>query len=208
MNTEKYPSALLENAVNEFSKLPGIGRKSALRLVLHLLRQEKETVTAFGQSLINLRNEIKTCRICHNISDTEICKICASPVRNRSLLCIVENIRDVMLFENTHQFNGLYHVLGGVISPMDGIGPNDLEITSLIERCTNDNISELILALPATMEGDTTSFYIYRKIKDKPVKVTTLSRGVAIGDDLEYTDEITLGRSLVNRIPYENSTGK
>ncbi|MDD4756260.1 MAG: recombination mediator RecR, partial [Prolixibacteraceae bacterium] len=161
MNTEKYPSALLENAVNEFSKLPGIGRKSALRLVLHLLRQEKETVTAFGQSLINLRNEIKTCRICHNISDTEICKICASPVRNRSLLCIVENIRDVMLFENTHQFNGLYHVLGGVISPMDGIGPNDLEITSLIERCTNDNISELILALPATMEGDTTSFYIY-----------------------------------------------
>jgi recombination protein RecR len=208
MNTEKYPSALLENAVNEFSKLPGIGRKSALRLVLHLLRQEKETVTAFGQSLINLRNEIKTCRICHNISDTEICKICASPVRNRSLLCIVENIRDVMLFENTHQFNGLYHVLGGVISPMDGIGPNDLEITSLIERCTNENISELILALPATMEGDTTSFYIYRKIKDKPVKVTTLSRGVAIGDDLEYTDEITLGRSLVNRIPYENSTGK
>ena len=208
MNIERYPSALLENAVNEFAKLPGIGRKSALRLVLHLLRQDKEAVNAFGQCLINLRNEIKTCKICHNISDTEICKICDSPVRNRSLLCIVENIRDVMLFENTHQFNGLYHVLGGVISPMDGTGPNDLEIASLVERCDKENISEIIFALPATMEGDTTSFYIYRKIKDKPAKVTTLSRGVAIGDDLEYTDEVTLGRSLLNRVPYENSTGK
>ena len=208
MNIEKYPSALLENAVNEFSKLPGIGRKSALRLVLHLLRQDKETVNAFGQSIIKLRNEIKTCKICHNISDTEICKICASPVRKRSLLCVVENIRDVMLFENTHQFNGLYHVLGGVISPMDGIGPDNLEIASLVERCDKENISEVILALPTTMEGDTTGFYIYKKIKDKPVKVTTLSRGIAIGDDLEYTDEITLGRSLINRVPYENSAGK
>ena len=208
MTSEKYPSALLENAVNEFAKLPGIGRKSALRLVLHLLRQEKETVTAFGKSIINLRNEIKKCLVCHNISDTEVCKICSSRARNRSLLCVVENIRDVMLFENTHQFNGLYHVLGGVISPMDGIGPNDLEIASLTERCEKEQIGEVILALPPTMEGDTTNFYIYRKIKDKQVKISTLSRGVAIGDDLEYTDEITLGRSLVNRVLYENSTGK
>ena len=208
MTSEKYPSALLENAVNEFAKLPGIGRKSALRLVLHLLRQEKETVTAFGKSIINLRNEIKKCLVCHNISDTEVCKICSSRARNRSLLCVVENIRDVMLFENTHQFNGLYHVLGGVISPMDGIGPNDLEIASLTERCEKEQIGEVILALPPTMEGDTTNFYIYRKIKDKQVKISTLSRGVAIGDDLEYTDEVTLGRSLVNRILYENITGK
>ncbi len=208
MTSEKYPSALLENAVNEFAKLPGIGRKSALRLVLHLLRQEKETVTAFGKSIINLRNEIKKCLVCHNISDTEVCKICSSRARNRSLLCVVENIRDVMLFENTHQFNGLYHVLGGVISPMDGIGPNDLEIASLTERCEKEQISEVILALPPTMEGDTTNFYIYRKIKDKQVKISTLSRGVAIGDDLEYTDEVTLGRSLVNRVLYENITGK
>jgi recombination protein RecR len=208
MNMEKYPSKLLENAVNEFSKLPGIGRKSALRMVLHLLRQDKESVTAFGQSLIQLRNEIKHCKVCHNISDTEICPICASPARNNSVICVVENIRDVMLVENTQQYNGLYHVLGGIISPMDGIGPNELEINSLIDRAGKPDVVEIILALPTTMEGDTTNFYIFRKLKDKPVRVTTLARGVAVGDDLEYTDEITLGRSLVNRVLYENSLGK
>src|SRR5690606_25266756 len=164
MNSEKYPSKLLENAVNEFSKLPGIGRKSALRMVLHLLRQNKESVTAFGESLIQLRNEIKHCKICHNISDTETCQICINPARNNSVICVVENIRDVMLVENTHQYNGLYHVLGGIISPMDGIGPNELEINSLIERAGNPDVVEIILALPTTMEGDTTNFYIFRKL--------------------------------------------
>ncbi|SHJ28635.1 DNA replication and repair protein RecR [Tangfeifania diversioriginum] len=208
MNIEKYPSRLLENAVNEFSKLPGIGRKSALRLVLHLLRRDKEEVTAFGESLIQLRSEIRHCKVCHNISDSDVCQICSSPSRNNSVICVVENIRDVMLFENTHQYNGLYHVLGGIISPMDGIGPNELEIGSLIERSESEDIVEIILALPTTMEGDTTNFYIFRKLKDKPVKVTTLARGVAVGDDLEYTDEITLGRSLTNRVLYESSVGK
>jgi recombination protein RecR len=208
MNIEKYPSKLLENAVNEFSKLPGIGRKSALRMVLHLLRQDKESVAAFGNSLIQLRNEIRNCKVCHNISDSDICQICANQARNNSIICVVENIRDVMLLENTHQFNGLYHVLGGIISPMDGVGPSELEIDSLIERASGPGITEIILALPTTMEGDTTNFYIFRKLKGKPVRVTTLSRGVAIGDDLEYTDEITLGRSLVNRIPYETSADR
>ena len=208
MNIEKYPSRLLEHAVNEFSKLPGIGRKSALRLVLHLLRQDKEEVVSFGESLIQLRREIKHCRVCHNISDSDVCQICSNEARNRSVICVVENIRDVMLFENTHQFNGLYHVLGGIISPMDGIGPSDLEIDSLIERARNEEIVEIILALPTTMEGDTTNFYIFRKLKEKPVRVTTLARGVSVGDDLEYTDEVTLGRSLVNRVLYENSVGK
>jgi recombination protein RecR len=208
MNIDKYPSRLLENAVNEFSKLPGIGRKSALRMVLYLLRQDKQEVLAFAQSLITLKEEVKRCKICHNISDSEICKICSSKGRDRSIICVVENIRDVMLFENTNQFNGLYHVLGGVISPIDGIAPDDLEIDSLIERSENPEINEIILALPTTMEGDTTNFYIYRKLKDKPVKVTTLSRGIAVGDDLEYTDEVTLGRSLINRVPYDNSTGR
>jgi len=208
MNIEKYPSRLLENAVNEFAKLPGIGRKSALRLVLHLLRRDKDEVTAFGESLIQLRSEIKHCKVCHNISDSEVCRICSNPARNNSVICVVENIRDVMLFENTHQYNGLYHVLGGIISPMDGIGPNELEIGSLIERSQNEDIVEIILALPTTMEGDTTNLYIFRKLKEKPVKVTTLARGVAVGDDLEYTDEITLGRSLTNRVLYESSVGK
>ncbi len=208
MNIEKYPSKLLENAVNEFSKLPGIGRKSALRLVLHLLRQEASEVSIFGNSLIQLRNEIKHCKVCHNISDTETCQICANPARNNSVICVVENIRDVMSIENTQQYNGLYHVLGGIISPMDGIGPSDLEIDSLIKRVDSGEVVEVILALSTTMEGDTTNFYIYRKLKDKDVKVTTLARGVSIGDDLEYTDEITLGRSLVNRVNYESSLGK
>jgi recombination protein RecR len=205
---EKYPSKLLENAVNEFSKLPGIGRKSALRLVLHLLRQDKEAVNTFGNSLIQLRNDIKHCKICHNISDTEICQICSNPSRNRAVICVVENIRDVLSIENTQQFNGLYHVLGGIISPMDGIGPAGLEIESLVERVREDEIIEVILALSTTMEGDTTNFYIYRKLKDNAVKITTLARGVSVGDELEYTDEITLGRSLTNRVLYENSLGK
>lgn len=206
MNIDKYPSRLLENAVNEFSKLPGIGRKSALRLVLHLLRQDKEQVENFGNSIIQLRNEIKHCKICHNISDTETCQICSNASRNTSVVCVVENIRDVMSIENTQQFNGLYHVLGGIISPMDGVGPADLEISSLINRVESGEIIEVILALSTTMEGDTTNFYIFRKLKDFEVKVSTLARGVSIGDELEYTDEITLGRSLVNRVPYETST--
>mgnify|MGYP006290648317 FL=1 len=208
MNIEKYPSRLLESAVNEFSKLPGIGRKSALRMVLHLLRQDKEEVEIFGNSLIQLRNEIKHCKVCHNISDTDTCRICSNPARNNSVICVVENIRDVMLFENTHQYNGLYHVLGGIISPMDGIGPSELEIESLLKRTYNEELIEVILALPTTMEGDTTNFYIFRKLKDKPVKITTLARGISVGDDLEYTDEITLGRSLLNRVLYENSLNK
>lgn len=205
MNIDKYPSKLLENAVNEFSKLPGIGRKSALRLVLHLLRQDVEAVNYFGNSLIQLRNDIKHCKICHNISDTDICQICNNPARNRSVICVVENIRDVMSVENTQQFNGLYHVLGGIISPMDGIGPAELEFDSLVNRVVKEDIIEVILALSTTMEGDTTNFYIYRKLKDKEVKISTLARGVSVGDELEYTDEITLGRSLTNRVPYESS---
>ncbi|WP_340113262.1 recombination mediator RecR [Maribellus mangrovi] len=205
---EKYPSRLLENAVNEFSKLPGIGRKSALRLVLHLLRQDKEQVTTFGNSLIELRNEIKHCQVCYNISDTDVCQICSNSSRNKSVICVVENIRDVMSIENTQQYNGLYHVLGGIISPMDGIGPAELEIESLINRIGEGEIIEVILALSTTMEGDTTNFYIYRKLKDFEVKISTLARGVSIGDELEYTDEITLGRSLLNRVPYESSVGK
>jgi recombination protein RecR len=208
MLPEKYPSRLLENAVNEFSKLPGIGRKSALRLVLHLLRQEKESVTGFGESIIRLRNEIMQCRICHNISDLEVCDICSNPSRNPSLVCVVENIRDVMSVENTRQFTGLYHVLGGVISPVDGIAPSDLEIESLIRRVQQGGISEVILALPATMEGDTTNFYLFRKLKSFQIAITTLARGIPVGDDLEYTDEITLGRSILNRVDFERSLGK
>ena len=208
MNIDKYPSKLLENAVNEFSKLPGIGRKSALRLVLHLLRQDVEAVKYFGNSLIQLRSEIKHCKICHNISDTDICQICNNHSRNRNVICVVENIRDVMSVENTQQFNGLYHVLGGIISPMDGIGPAELEIESLVNRVENGDIFAVILALSTTMEGDTTNFYIYRKLKGREVKISTLARGVSVGDELEYTDEITLGRSLTNRVPYEGSMGK
>jgi recombination protein RecR len=208
MNIDKYPSKLLETAVNEFTKLPGIGRKSALRLVLHLLRQDAETVNFFGNSIIQLRNEIKHCKVCHNISDTEICNICGNHARNQSVVCVVENIRDVMSVENTQQYNGLYHVLGGIISPMDGIGPAELEIESLIKRVEEGTIVEIILALSTTMEGDTTNFYIFRKLKDFQVKITTLARGVSVGDELEYTDEITLGRSLTNRIPYESSLSK
>ena len=198
-----FSSVLLENAVNEFSKLPGIGKKTALRLVLHLLRQEKQDVECFGNTLIRLKNEVHYCKVCHNLSDSELCEICASPQRDISLICVVENIKDVMAIENTHQYNGLYHVLGVVISPMDGIGPSDLEISSLIERVEDTHPQEIIMALPTTMEGDTTAFYISKRLKPYSIKMTTIARGVAIGNDLEYTDEVTLGRSIVNRITFE-----
>ena len=205
MITEKYSSKLLENAVNEFSRLPGIGKKTALRLVLYLLKKNNSEVESFCNSITSLKKNIKYCKICHNISDTEICDICSQNSRHSDIICVVENIRDVMAIENTHQYNGLYHVLGGIISPMDGIGPSEIEIDSLIERVKKGKVSEIILALSTTMEGDTTNFYIYKKLKDSPVKISTLSRGVSIGDELEYTDEITLGRSIKNRQNFENS---
>ncbi len=205
MMIEKFPSRLLENAVNEFSKLPGIGRKTALRLVLHLLKQEKNDVEIFGDSIIKARTEIKHCKICHNISDNDICNICSQQERTGEIVCVVETIRDVMAIENTRQFIGLYHVLGGIISPMDGIGPSDLEINSLVERVKEGNISEVILALSTTMEGDTTNFYIYKKLKDFNIKISTLARGVSIGDELEYADELTLARSIKNRLDFESS---
>lgn len=201
---QQYPSLLLEKAVNEFAKLPGIGRKTAMRLVLHLLRQENSVVEAFGNAVITLKHEVKYCKMCHNISDTEVCQICGNPQRDGTTICVVENIRDVMAVEGTQQFRGLYHVLGGVISPMDGVGPGDLQIDSLIERVSNGGINEVILALSSTMEGDTTNFYIYRKLEKTGVKLTVIARGISIGDELEYTDEVTLGRSIVNRIPFTN----
>jgi recombination protein RecR len=194
---------LLEKAVNEFSKLPGIGRKTAMRLALHLLRQETSVVEAFGYAMITLKQEVKYCKVCHNISDTEVCQICANPQRDNSTICVVENIRDVMAVEGTQQFRGLYHVLGGVISPMDGIGPGDLQIESLVDRVAQGGINEVILALSSTMEGDTTNFYIYRKFDKMEVKLTVIARGISIGDELEYTDEVTLGRSIVNRISFK-----
>ncbi len=206
MAINEFPSKLLESAVNEFASLPGIGKKTALRLVMHLLRQPDSDVERFGRSIIKLKNEIRYCEICHNISDNEVCDICSDRSRENSILCVVENIRDVIAIENTGQYRGLYHVLGGIISPMDGIGPSDLNFESLEEKVKSGSVSEIILALSATMEGDTTNFYIYRRIGAFPVKVSTLSKGVAIGDELEYTDEITLGRSIVNRTLFD--TGK
>ncbi|MBR2360271.1 MAG: recombination protein RecR [Bacteroidaceae bacterium] len=200
---QQCQSSLLEKAVSEFAKLPGIGRKTAMRLVLHLLRQDTAVVEAFGQSLITLKHEVKYCRVCHNISDADLCPICASPTRDRSLVCVVENIRDVMAVENTQQFRGLYHVLGGVISPMDGVGPSDLQIDSLVSRVEEGGIDEVILALSPTMEGDTTNFYIYRKLAHTGVKITVIARGISVGDELEYTDEVTLGRSIMARVPFK-----
>jgi len=227
--TQKYPSVLLENAVNEFSKLPGIGRKTALRLVLHLLKRTPMEVENFGNSFILLRNGIRYCSICHNICDEETCHICSNPSRDTSTVCVVENIKEVLAIENTGQFKGLYHVLGGIISPMDGIGPNDLEIGSLVERVKSGEVKEVILALSTTMdleigslvervksgevkevilalsttmEGDTTNYYIYRKIAEFKIKVSTIARGVSIGDEIEYADEVTLGRSIVNRTEF------
>lgn len=193
---------MLEKAIGEFSKLPGVGKKTAMRLVLHLLRQDAGTVEAFGNSIIKLKHEVKYCKVCHNISDTETCSICSNPQRDASTVCVVENIRDVMAVENTQQFKGLYHVLGGVISPMDGIGPSDLQIDSLVERVKEGTIKEIILALSSTMEGDTTNFYLFRKLSGYPVKLSVIARGISIGDELEYTDEVTLGRSIVNRTPF------
>ena len=200
-----YSSKLLENVVNEFSKLPGIGRKTALRMALHLLKQDEESVRRFGQAVIQLRSEVRYCRECHNLSDTEICEVCSSPRRDHSTVCVVETVRDVMSIENTMQYQGVYHVLGGVISPMDGIGPADLNIESLERKIAAGTVSEIILALSATMEGDTTNFYIYRKVKNFPVTVSTLARGLAVGDELEYADQVTLGRSIVNRMPFEST---
>lgn len=205
MTQTHYPSILLENAVNEFAKLPGIGRKTALRLVLHMLRQENGQVENFARALVTLKHEVNYCKCCHNISDSDLCGICANSMRDASTVCVVENIREVMAIENTAQFKGLYHVLGGIISPIDGIGPSDLEISSLEERVKKGDVKEVILALSATMEGDTTNFYIYRKLQPYDVKVSIIARGVSIGDEIEYADEITLGRSILHRTPFDES---
>lgn len=200
---QQYPSVLLEKAVNEFSKLPGIGRKTALRLVLHLLRQSNSDVEQFASAIAKVKQEVQYCQVCHNISDDDVCPICSDPRRDTSLICVVENIQDVMAVENTQQFRGLYHVLGGIISPMDGIGPDQLEIQSLVQRVEQGGVSEVILALSSTMEGDTTNFYISRKLAPLDVKLSVIARGISVGDELEYTDEVTLGRSIVNRTPFE-----
>lgn len=197
---QSYPSQLLEKAVDEFSRLPGIGRKTALRLVLHLLRQPADDVDSLAQALVSVRRDILHCRVCHNISDTEVCPICSDRRRDTSTICVVENIQDVMAVENTQQYHGLYHVLGGIISPMDGIGPADLEIASLVDRVEAGGVSEVILALASTMEGDTTNFYIQRKLQPTGVRVSVIARGISVGDELEYTDEVTLGRAIVNRV--------
>ena len=197
---EVYPSKLLERAVGEFSKLPGIGRRTALRLVLHLLRQKPEVGHALAESLSQLIEDVKYCKVCHNISDTDVCEICSNPLRDKSTICVVENIRNVLSVENTGMYHGLYHVLGGVISPIDGIGPNDLEIDSLVKRVEAGDVQEVIFALSPTMEGDTTNFFISRKLAPFNVRLTALARGVSVGNELEYTDEITLGRSIINRV--------
>ena len=200
---QQYPSQLLERAVESFSQLPGVGRKTALRLVLHLLRQSTEDVDSFADAITRVKHDVKYCKVCHNISDTDVCSICSDPRRDASVVCVVENIQDVMAIENTQQFHGLYHVLGGIISPMDGIGPNDLEIESLVKRVEEGEVKEIILALASTMEGDTTNFYISRKLKDKQVKLSVIARGISVGDELEYTDEVTLGRSILNRTLFD-----
>lgn len=199
-----YPSQLLEKAVAEFSKLPGIGRKTALRLVLDVLRRSEEEVDSFTMAVSRVRKEVKYCRVCHNISDTEVCPICSDPNRDASTICVVENIRDVMAVENTQQYRGLYHVLGGIISPMDGIGPNDIAIDSLVDRVKAGGVKEVILALSSTMEGDTTNFYISRKLALYDVTVSVIARGISVGDELEYTDEVTLGRAILNRTTMNN----
>ena len=200
-----FSSRLIEQAVDEFSRLPGIGRKTALRFVLHLLKQTPVEVENFSQALVRLKNELKYCKSCHNISDKEICEICSNANRDHSLVCVAEDIRDVMAIEHTMQYKGVYHILGGTISPMDGIGPNDLNIESLVKKAESGTIKEVVMALSTTMEGDTTNFYIYKRLKNTSVIITTIARGVAFGDNLEYTDEITLGRSILNRTPYEHA---
>ena len=200
-----YSSQLLEKAVTEINRLPGIGSKTALRLALHLLRQEEGKVDALANSIVKMRREVRYCNTCYNICDGECCEICSNPLRDKSIVCVVENIQDVMAIENTMQYRGLYHVLGGVISPMDGIGPSDLQIESLVERVRQGDVAEVILALSPTMEGDTTNYYIFRKLEETGVKVTVIARGVAQNDELQYTDEVTLGRALAGRIPFNNS---
>lgn len=201
---QSYPSFLLENAVNHFAKLPGIGRKTALRLALHMLKQEKNDVDDFAQSILLLKNEVKYCKICKNISDNDVCQICSDLTRDAGLVCVVETIKEVMLIEHTGQYKGLYHVLGGVISPMDGIRPNDLEIDSLVKRVSEGGVREIVMALSTTMEGDTTAYYISKKLSEFDLTLTTIARGIAVGDELQYADELTLGRSIVNRVPYKN----
>ena len=196
---QQYPSQLLERAVEAFSQLPGVGRKTALRLVLHLLRQPADEVDGFAEAIVRVKHDVKYCKVCHNISDSDVCSICSDSRRDASLVCVVENIQDVMAIENTQQFHGLYHVLGGIISPMDGVGPHDLE-----KRVDEGGVKEVILALASTMEGDTTNFYLSRKLKGKNVKLSVIARGISVGDELEYTDEVTLGRSILNRTPFES----
>lgn len=200
----QFASALLENAVNEFAKLPGIGKKTALRLVLHLLRSDPGKVTAFGETIMKMRNDIKFCRRCNNVADAELCGICSNTLRRQQIICVVENIRDVIAIENTQQFNGTYHVLGGVISPLDGIGPDQLQIESLLERVNKEQTEEIVFALNPTIQGDTTIYYIQKKLSGRPIRITTIARGIAFGGELEYADELTLGRSLQNRMPVES----
>lgn len=201
----EFSSKLIEKAVNEMSQLPGIGKRTALRLVLHLLKQPKEQSAFLAQALVTMREEIKYCNSCHNISDSEVCEICANPSRNHQIICVVEDIRDVMAIENTGQFRGIYHVLGGKISPIDGVGPSQLYINTLVEKVKSGKVNEIIFALSSTMEGDTTNFYIYKQIADLPIIVSTIARGIAVGDELEYADEVTLGRSILQRVPFEKS---
>ncbi|SFZ93863.1 DNA replication and repair protein RecR [Flaviramulus basaltis] len=201
----EFSSKLLERAVNEMSQLPGIGKRTALRLVLHMLRQPKEQTTALSEALQTMRNDVKFCKSCHNISDVELCEICSNPNRIENTICVVEDVRDVMAIENTSSYKGLYHVLGGKISPMDGIGPHDLNVESLVKKVKEGKVKELIFALSSTMEGDTTNFYIYKQIQDYEILTSTIARGISVGDELEYADEITLGRSIINRIPFETS---
>lgn len=202
----EFSSKWLEGAVTELSRLPGVGRKTALRLALHLLRQPEAVADALGHAIVDLRHNVRYCSCCHNISESEICEICASPKRDRSIVCVVENVKDVMIFENTGQYNGLYHVLGGLVSPMDGIGPDQLQIDSLVERVASGDVAEVILALSATMDGDTTNFYIFRRLSKFPdLRITQLARGVAVGNEIEYTDELTLGRSLQQRTLFSDS---
>lgn len=200
-----FSSKLLENAVHEMAQLPGIGKRTALRLVLHLLKQPEEQTTHLAKALVDLKTEVKFCKNCHNISDHDLCEICANPNREKSIVCVVEDVRDVMAIENTSQYKGLYHVLGGKISPMDGIGPNQLHISTLIDKVKNGEVTEIIFALSSTMEGDTTNFYIYKKLQDFEVTTSTIARGIGVGDELEYADEVTLGRSILHRVPFENS---
>jgi recombination protein RecR len=201
----EFSSKLLENAVAEMSSLPGIGKRTALRLVLHILKQSDQNTLAFTNSILDLKNNIKNCTSCHNISDNDLCEICSNPVRDHSVICVVEDIRDVMAIENTRTYKGIYHVLGGKISPIDGVGPSQLKITSLIDKVKQGNCKEIIFALSSTIEGDTTNFYIYKQIKEFDIETSTIARGIAIGDELEYADEVTLGRSLLHRIPFEKS---